>query len=131
MVLISQSGETADTLEALRRPGTGRYTLAVVNRGGSSIAQAADSVLYTRAGPVIAVATTKAYSTQLAVMGMMAVYLADIRGTVDESEYERDRPPLSWRCRRKCAPCSHRPEQVQERPTAISTARICFSSAET
>jgi glucosamine--fructose-6-phosphate aminotransferase (isomerizing) len=88
VVLISQSGETADTLEALREAKRrGGRTLAVVNVEGSSIAQAADSVIYTKAGPEIAVATTKAYSTQLAVMGMMAVYLADIRGTIDESEY--------------------------------------------
>ncbi|MGE4354261.1 MAG: glutamine--fructose-6-phosphate transaminase (isomerizing) [Oscillospiraceae bacterium] len=88
VILISQSGETADTLEALyeaRRRG-GR-TLAIVNVEGSSIAQAADGVIYTKAGPEIAVATTKAYSTQLAITVMMAMYFARLRGTIAEDTY--------------------------------------------
>ena len=80
-VIISQSGETADTLAALREcKERGVRTLAIVNVVGSSIAREADSVMYTWAGPEIAVATTKAYSTQLAVIYLLAMHLADVRG---------------------------------------------------
>ncbi len=88
VLLISQSGETADTLEALREAKRrGGHTLAIVNVEGSSIAQAADSVIYTKAGPEIAVATTKAYSTQLVVTVMLAIYIAGLRGTISDAEY--------------------------------------------
>ncbi|MCL1828622.1 MAG: glutamine--fructose-6-phosphate transaminase (isomerizing) [Oscillospiraceae bacterium] len=88
VILISQSGETADTLEALREAKRlGAETLSVVNVKGSSIAKASEHVIYTKAGPEIAVATTKAYSAQLAVMALIALYLADLRGTVSSEEY--------------------------------------------
>ncbi|MBE6039638.1 MAG: glutamine--fructose-6-phosphate transaminase (isomerizing) [Clostridiales bacterium] len=88
VVVISQSGETADTLAALRAARErGIRTLAVVNVVGSTIAREADNVLYTLAGPEIAVATTKAYSTQLAAMYAIAVAMADARGTISEGEY--------------------------------------------
>ena len=87
-IVISQSGETADTLAALRAAKEhGVRTLAVVNVIGSTIAREADNVLYTLAGPEIAVATTKAYSTQLAAMYALALALADARGKVDEKDY--------------------------------------------
>ena len=74
-VVISQSGETADTLAALRKAKKcGAYTLSVVNVVGSSIANASDDVLYTMAGPEIAVATTKGYSTQIALLYLFAVW---------------------------------------------------------
>ncbi len=77
VVIISQSGETADTLAALREAKRrGARTFAVVNVVGSSIAKTADDVLYTWAGPEIAVATTKAFSTQLSVMYLFALYIA-------------------------------------------------------
>ena len=82
VVIISQSGETADTLAALREAKSrGARTLAVVNVVGSSIAKLADDVIYTWAGPEIAVATTKAYSTQLAVVYLLALYMAQCLGT--------------------------------------------------
>jgi glucosamine--fructose-6-phosphate aminotransferase (isomerizing) len=88
VVIISQSGETADTLAALRAAKEqGIRTLAVVNVVGSTIAREADNVLYTLAGPEIAVATTKGYSTQLAAMYALAVAMAEARGRVDEKEY--------------------------------------------
>ncbi len=88
VVLISQSGETADTLEALHEAKQlGAKTLSIVNVEGSSIAKASDCVIYTKAGPEIAVATTKAYSTQLAVTVMMALYIAEACATIRESEY--------------------------------------------
>lgn len=84
-VVISQSGETADTLGALRMlKEKGIKTLAVVNVVASSIAREADAVLYTHAGPEIAVATTKAYAAQLAALYLLAVQLADTRGAIDE-----------------------------------------------
>ena len=90
VVVISQSGETADSLAALRAAKErGIPTLAVVNVVGSTIAREADYVLYTLAGPEIAVATTKAYSAQLAAMFCLAVETARVRGKIDEEEYRR------------------------------------------
>ena len=89
VVIISQSGETLDTMAAMREAKRrGARTLAVVNVVGSSIAREADDVLYTWAGPEIAVATTKAYSTQLVLMDLIGLYLADLLGTVEKSEYD-------------------------------------------
>ena len=88
VVVISQSGETADSLAALRKAKScGIRTLAVVNVVGSSIAREADNVFYTLAGPEIAVATTKAYSTQLIACDILAVQFAKARGTIDEERY--------------------------------------------
>ena len=85
-IVISQSGETADSLAALRLcRERGVPTLAVVNVVGSSIAREADAVLYTWAGPEISVATTKAYSTQLAALYLVAVKLAALRGSIDDA----------------------------------------------
>ena len=89
VIVISQSGETLDTMAAMREAKRlGGRTLAVVNVVGSSIAREADDVLYTWAGPEIAVATTKAYSTQLVMMDLIGLYLADLLGTVEKSEYD-------------------------------------------
>lgn len=87
VVLISQSGETADTLAALRlAKERGRKTLAVVNVLGSSIAREADWTLYTHAGPEIAVATTKAYSTQLCVIYLLGIKLAHLGGRIESEK---------------------------------------------
>lgn len=84
-VIISQSGETADTLAALRLcKERGIKTIGIVNVVGSSIAREADSTLYTWAGPEIAVATTKAYSTQLAACYLMAIAFGEKRGILSE-----------------------------------------------
>lgn len=86
MIVISQSGETADTLAALREgKRNGIKVLAVTNVVGSSVAREADRVIYTHAGPEIAVASTKAYTTQLVIMYLLALYLAQERGTLDEA----------------------------------------------
>ena len=88
VIVISQSGETLDTMAAMREAKRrGGRTLAIVNVVGSSIAREADDVLYTWAGPEIAVATTKAYSTQLVLMDLIGLYLADLLGTVEPAEY--------------------------------------------
>ena len=90
VVVISQSGETADSLAALRlAKDKGLKTLGIVNVVGSSIAREADNVFYTLAGPEIAVATTKAYSTQLIAAYCLALQFAYVRGEMELSEYER------------------------------------------
>ncbi len=89
VVIISQSGETADTLAALREAKRrGAQTLAIVNVVGSAIAKAADQVIYTWAGPEIAVATTKAYSTQLSVIYLLALYIAQQLETLSPQEQD-------------------------------------------
>jgi len=88
VIVISQSGETADSLAALREAkAQGVRTLAIVNVVGSSIAREADTVFYTLAGPEIAVATTKAYSTQLIACYLLAVQMAFARGLLEEDGY--------------------------------------------
>ncbi|MGL5271437.1 MAG: glutamine--fructose-6-phosphate transaminase (isomerizing) [Selenomonadaceae bacterium] len=82
-IVVSQSGETSDTLAALKESKRlGAKTLAITNVVGSSIAREADQVVYTWAGPEIAVASTKAYTTQLIMMFMLAMYMGGIKGTV-------------------------------------------------
>ncbi|MCD8154307.1 MAG: glutamine--fructose-6-phosphate transaminase (isomerizing) [Clostridiales bacterium] len=88
VIIISQSGETADSLAALREvKARGIRTLAIVNVAGSSIAREADNVFLTLAGPEIAVATTKAYSTQLAACYCLALQFGYVRGVIDEEKY--------------------------------------------
>lgn len=90
VVIISQSGETADSLAALRRAKeAGLRTLAIVNVVGSSIAREADNTFYTLAGPEIAVATTKAYSTQLIACYGLAIQTAMAREAIGVEEYQR------------------------------------------
>ena len=89
VVIISQSGETADSLAALREAkAQGIKTLGIVNVVGSSIAREADNVFYTLAGPEISVATTKAYSTQLIAAYALAIQFALVRGEISEEQYE-------------------------------------------
>ncbi len=87
VIIISQSGETADSIAALRETKEqGIMTLGIVNVVGSSIAREADRVMYTWAGPEIAVATTKAYSAQLIALYLLAIHFAEARGTVTDAE---------------------------------------------
>ena len=87
VVIISQSGETADSLAALRESkARGAKVLGIVNVVGSSIAREADNVMYTWAGPEIAVATTKAYSSQLIAMYLLAMKFAGVRGQITDSQ---------------------------------------------
>lgn len=89
-IIISQSGETADTIAALKEAKKkGARTLGIVNVVGSAIANLSDDVLYTWAGPEIAVATTKAYSTQLSVLYLLATYMADKLGTISPEYYDK------------------------------------------
>ena len=88
-IAISQSGETLDTLAALREAKKkGARVLSVVNVVGSSVARESDDVFYTWAGPEIAVASTKAYTTQLMCMYMLALYMGLEKGTVTRDYYD-------------------------------------------
>jgi len=103
-IIISQSGETADSLAALREAKKrGVKVLGIINVVGSSIAREADNVMYTWAGPEIAVATTKAYSTQLCALYLLAMHFARVRGALAQDKYEELLADL-----RKL------PEQIQE-----------------
>ena len=89
VIIVSQSGETADSLAALRETkAQGIRTLGIVNVVGSSIAREADKVFYTLAGPEISVATTKAYSTQLMASYILAIQFAKVKNTITEEQYE-------------------------------------------
>lgn len=90
LIAISQSGETLDTLEALRegkRKGT--RVLSVVNVVGSSVARESDDVFYTWAGPEISVASTKAYTTQLMCMYILALYMGEVKGSISDEYYNK------------------------------------------
>lgn len=88
-IIISQSGETADTLAGLREAkSNGVKTISIVNVVGSSIARESDDVIYTLAGPEIAVATTKGYSTQMAILYMLSLKFAYIRGNISKTELD-------------------------------------------
>lgn len=90
VILISQSGETADTLAALKlAKQQGAKTLSVVNVKGSSIARESDYVIYTHAGPEISVASTKAYAVQLSVMYLLSIEMAYAKGEIDKKEAQR------------------------------------------
>lgn len=89
VIIISQSGETADSKAALKEAKSkGAKVLGIVNVVGSSIAREADNIMYTWAGPEIAVATTKAYSTQLTALYLLAILFAKNRVTIDKAEYD-------------------------------------------
>ena len=104
VIIISQSGETADSLAALRlSKELGAKTLAIVNAKGSSIAREADMLIYTHAGPEIAVASTKAYMVQIAVMYLFAFELALANKKIDENE-----------CRRLTALLQGTPDKIAE-----------------
>ncbi|MDO4504185.1 MAG: glutamine--fructose-6-phosphate transaminase (isomerizing) [Clostridia bacterium] len=91
VIVISQSGETADSLAALREAKSrGARVLSVVNVVGSSIANESDDVIYTWAGPEIAVATTKAYSTQLSILYLLALYMAKKLNKISEEKYKEN-----------------------------------------
>ncbi len=88
-IVVSQSGETIDTLAAFKEAKRcGARTLAVTNVVGSSISREADQTVYTWAGPEIAVASTKAYTTQLVTLLMLAIYMGQMKGTLDQSKAE-------------------------------------------
>lgn len=118
VIIISQSGETADSLAAMRlAKKNGAETLAVVNAKGSSIAREADMLIYTHAGPEIAVASTKAYMVQIAVMYLFAFELAYARGCIDEPE-----------CRRLTAGLQKIPEVISNLLESVDDLQYAASS---
>jgi glutamine---fructose-6-phosphate transaminase (isomerizing) len=123
VIAISQSGETADTLGAVRYARRQRArVLTVCNTVGASIPRESDAVLYTRAGPEVCVAATKTFATQLAAMYLVALYLAQVRGTMFTDEVaavvrELDRIPG------KVELCLERSEQVRKVAEAYKDAR--------
>ena len=123
IIIISQSGETADSLAAMRlAKQLGAKTLAVVNAKGSSIAREADMLIYTHAGPEIAVASTKAYMVQIAVMYLFAFELALSKGQISEDE-----------CRRLTAQLLKTPELIAailERKEELKTISEALLEAE-
>jgi len=127
VILISQSGETADTLAALRlAKECGAYTLAVVNVKNSSIATEADKVVFTEAGSEIAVASTKAYSAQLAVMYLLAICLAERVGKMSKSEAERLTDDLTCDVVRSVEKVIENSDKIKETAEKIKDADNVF-----
>ena len=126
VIIISQSGETSDTLAALKlAKSRGVPVLAIVNVVGSSIARAADHVLYTYAGPEIAVASTKAYTVQLCVLYLFALRLAYARGTLTEEATRRYTAQLQRApelVRSRLADC----EQIKYLASRYVNTQSCF-----
>ena len=126
VIVISQSGETADSLEALRiSKQKGLMTLAVVNVRGSSIAREADDVIYTVAGPEIAVATTKAFTCQLLVMYALAVQLSYARGKITADQYADYIEELNL-LPDKVSKCFSEKEHIQRIASGLAGARDAF-----
>jgi glucosamine--fructose-6-phosphate aminotransferase (isomerizing) len=122
-IVISQSGETADTLAALRYcREAGQKIIAVVNQPESTIAREADVVLPTLAGPEIGVASTKAFTTQLAVLAAFTIALARARGTIDAAEEARLAGQLA-EVPSRASEVLHHDESIQEIAAAIALAR--------
>ncbi len=116
IIVISQSGETLDSMAALREAKRlGARVLSIVNVIGSSIARESDEVIYTMAGPEIAVATTKAYNTQLIILTMFGYYLADLIGKISADEYNEFLTELN-----------KLPEQMQK---LLDSADVCQQAA--
>ena len=126
VIIISQSGETSDTLAALRlAKSRGVPVLAIVNVVGSSIARAADYVMYTYAGPEIAVASTKAYMVQMCVLYLFALRLAYARGRLSEAETRRCTAQLLRApelVKRRLADC----EQIKYLASRFVNTQSCF-----
>ena len=124
-IIVSQSGETADTLAALREAkAKGVRTLGIVNVVGSSIAREADNVMYTWAGPEIAVATTKAYSTQLIAHYLLAMKFAKVRGQIRDAGIESMLEDLKQIPEQISLLLSHK-ENVQRFANRYSRGRAC------
>src|SRR5712672_4267823 len=122
-IFVSQSGETADTLAALRyAKAQAQKIIAVVNQPESSVAREADVVLPTLAGPEIGVASTKAFTTQLAVLAALTIALARARGTIDEAEEGRLAGQLA-EVPSRASEVLHHDEAIQEIAAAIALAR--------
>lgn len=127
VLVISQSGETADSLAAVRlAKQRGVYTLAFVNVIASTIAREADDVIYTYAGPEIAVASTKAYTVQTALLGLFTVYLGILRGAVTEEEAKRYTSVFCEEMPRKLDEVIVREREIEETAEEIASHEHMF-----
>ena len=134
VVAISQSGETADTLQAIRHARTQRSkVLAICNTNGSTIPRESDAVIYTHAGPEIGVASTKGFLTQLVACYLLALYLAQVKGTRFGDEIADGAGRTSRRSRRTSRDGARvgRPRSYELAHVAASARRRCCSWAGT
>ncbi|NLY77924.1 MAG: glutamine--fructose-6-phosphate transaminase (isomerizing) [Tissierellia bacterium] len=126
MIVVSQSGETADTLAALRlAKEKGAKVLAVTNVVGSSIARESDYVFYTWAGPEIAVASTKAYTTQIIGLALISLDMALKRGTIDEIKVKEIVGQI-WKLSDKIEMILNREEEIKDMANEIHTSEDIF-----
>ena len=126
MIVVSQSGETADTLAALRlAKEKGAKVLAVTNVVGSSIARESDYVFYTWAGPEIAVASTKAYTTQIIGLALISLHMALKRGTIDEIKVKEIVGQI-WKLSDKIEMILNREEEIKDMANEIHTSEDIF-----
>ena len=126
IITLSQSGETADTLAVLRDcKKVGARTLAVTNVVGSSISREADHVIYTMAGPEIAVASTKAYTTQVVVMTILGMYLADLKGILN-TEVEKELKEALLSLPQKIEEILEHASEVEQVSNMLTTDRDLF-----
>lgn len=127
VIIISQSGETADSLAALRlAKERGAYTLGIVNAVASSIAREADDVIYTRAGPEIAVASTKAFTVQAAVMCLIAASIAVSCGAVSEPEIKNFTASLSSGLPSVISSVTSQSDRIKEIAARIASSENAF-----
>ena len=132
VVGISQSGETRDTVHALRLAReSGARTLAITNMMGTQITQEADRVLYTRAGIEMSVAATKTFTAQVTLLYLLALHLAQTRNTLPEEEIKRSPSRKSRRCLRKLARTSTATIRSRRSPSATIRSRSSCTSAGT
>ena len=121
---ISQSGETADTLQAIRHARTQRSkVLAICNTNGSTIPRESDAVIYTHAGPEIGVASTKGFLTQLVACYLLALYLAQVKGTPVRRRDHPGHGPSSRRCPAHSRRCWTAPTRSTRWPATLSARR--------
>ena len=129
VIAISQSGETMDTLMAVRHAREqGARVLAICNVNGSTIPRESDAVVYTYAGPEIAVASTKAFLTQIVAVHLVALYLAQVRGTKWGDEIVAARRGACGHARSGRPGARHRRTDAGAGPSSSSTPRRCCSS---
>ncbi|MHA1710840.1 MAG: SIS domain-containing protein, partial [Candidatus Freyarchaeota archaeon] len=127
VIAISQSGETSDTIDAVKyAKHMGAKVIAVTNVVGSSITRIADSVIYTRAGPEIGVAATKTFLTQLAVLALLAIKLGEVRGLLDGREAESLRESLHATPKRVSETIKNTESAIKVMAKQLSRKESCF-----
>ena len=132
VVSISQSGETMDTLMAVKYAREqGARTISICNTQGATIPRESDAVVYTHAGPEVAVASTKAFVAQIAALYLFGLHLARVRGTLSAAELADAARRAAGGAREARRPCSARPRRSSSSRTGWPTPARCSSSAAT